>query len=289
MVFNLKKILRALLLSTSEPLSIRDIQAVITRYHQQASDDPEEQPPSPPPGSRPPFEPEQSELNDIMEQVPTLLTATQIRDAMDAISAELIEKREVYRVIQGPAGYRITTSPEFADWVRLLRNEARPMRLSQAAMETMAIVAYRQPVTRAELEAIRGVSADGAINRLLEHELVVVTGRADLPGRPIQYGTTDKFLEFIGIQSIEELPASDVLSPNQITEWIRQATQGDQEITDQDVGLPAEDSQPELPVDDGSFDAEPDPAPIADEANVDVENEEDESEADKHAEGNQSL
>lgn len=289
MVFNLKKILRALLLSTSEPLSIRDIQAVITRYHQQASDDPEEQPPSPPPGSRPPFEPEQSELNDIMEQVPTLLTATQIRDAMDAISAELIEKREVYRVIQGPAGYRITTSPEFADWVRLLRNEARPMRLSQAAMETMAIVAYRQPVTRAELEAIRGVSADGAINRLLEHELVVVTGRADLPGRPIQYGTTDKFLEFIGIQSIEELPASDVLSPNQITEWIRQATQGDQEITEQDVGLPAEDSQPELPVDDGSFDDEPDSDAIADDTDVDIENEEDENETDKHAEGNQSL
>ncbi len=259
MVFNLKKILRALLLSTSDPLSIRDIQAVITRYHQQATDDPEEAPSMPPPVSRPPFEPEQSELNDIMEQVPTLLTATQIRDAMDAISAELIEKREVYRVVQGPAGYRITTAPDYADWVRLLRNEARPMRLSQAAMETLAIVAYRQPVTRAELEAIRGVSADGAINRLLEHELVVVTGRADLPGRPIQYGTTDKFLEFIGIQSIEELPASDVLSPNQITEWIRQATQGEQEVTEQDVGLPSEESQQQLPVpDDDEFDAEPD-------------------------------
>lgn len=246
MVFNLKKILRALLLSTSEPLSIRDIQAVITRYHQQSTDDPEATP-APVPGSRPPFEPAQGELNDIMDQVPTLLTATQIRDAMDAISNELIEKREVYRVIQGPAGYRITTAPDYADWVRLLRNEARPMRLSQAAMETLAIVAYRQPVTRAELESIRGVSADGAINRLLEHELVVVTGRADLPGRPIQYGTTDKFLEFIGIQSVEELPASDVLSPSQISEWIRQATQGDQEISDQDVGLPseAEESAPE--------------------------------------------
>lgn len=253
MAFNLKKILRALLLSTSEPLSIRDIQAVITRYHQQAADDPEEAA-APAPGSRPPFKPEQSELDDIMDQVPSLLTATQIREAMDSIASDLIEKREVYRVVQGPAGYRITTAPDYADWVRLLRNEARPMRLSQAAMETLAIVAYRQPVTRAELEAIRGVSADGAINRLLEHELVLVTGRADLPGRPIQYGTTDKFLEFIGIQSIEELPASDVLSPSQITEWIRQATQGD-EISDQDVGLPSEaqtaeePDQPEAPAD----------------------------------------
>ncbi|GHC03436.1 SMC-Scp complex subunit ScpB [Cerasicoccus arenae] len=257
MVFNLKKILRALLLSTSEPLSIRDIQAVITRYHQQATDEPEEAS-APAPGSRPPYEPEQSELNDIMDQAPALLTATQIRDAMDAISTELIEKREVYRVIQGPAGYRITTAPDYSDWVRLLRNEARPMRLSQAAMETLAIVAYRQPVTRAELEAIRGVSADGAINRLLEHELVVIIGRAELPGRPIQYGTTDKFLEFIGIQSIEELPASDVLSPSQISEWIRQATQGDQDVSEEEVGLPTEEnSQPELPTEDPEFDAEP--------------------------------
>lgn len=255
MAFNLKKILRALLLSTSEPLSIRDIQAVITRYHQQASEDPEESAAAPAVNSRPPFEPEQAELNDIMDQVPSLLTATQIREAMDGIASELIERREVYRVIQGPAGYRITTAPDYADWVRLLRNEARPMRLSQAAMETLAIVAYRQPVTRAELEAIRGVSADGAINRLLEHELVVVTGRADLPGRPIQYGTTDKFLEFIGIQSIEELPASDVLSPSQITEWIRQATQGDQELSDEDVGLPSEQNQqPELAPQNDEFD-----------------------------------
>lgn len=271
MAFNLKKILRSLLLSTSEPLSIRDIQAVITRYHQQAADDPEEAATVAPPAanSRPPFEPEQGELNDIMDQVPSLLTATQIREAMDAIASELIDKREVYRVVQGPAGYRITTAPEYADWVRLLRNEARPMRLSQAAMETLAIVAYRQPVTRAELESIRGVSADGAINRLLEHELVVVTGRADLPGRPIQYGTTDKFLEFIGIQTIEELPASDVLSPSQITEWIRQATQGDQEISDQDVGLPQEENeQPELPEqpEDSTDDTEP-----AEEADADDE------------------
>jgi len=106
-------------------------------------------------------------------------------------------------------------------------------------METLAIVAYRQPVTRAEMEAIRGVSVDSAVSKLLELELVLVTGRADLPGRPIQYGTTDKFLEFIGVRSIEELPASDVLSPSQITEWFRQSTQ-QEDITDKDVGLPEE-------------------------------------------------
>ncbi len=252
MVFNLQKILKALLFSTSEPLSIRDIQAVITRYHEQAANEPEEEEPAEPGNG----EGEQAELDGIMRQVPSLLTATQIRDAMDAIAQELEEGDEVYRLVQGPAGYRLTTAPQFADWVRLFRKEPKPLRLSQAAMETLAIVAYRQPVTRAEMEAIRGVSIDSALNKLLELELVHVTGRADLPGRPIQYGATDKFLEFTGIRSIEELPASDVLSSGQITEWIRQATRKEEPLSDQDVGLPAsepaEEEEEEAPAAEGA-------------------------------------
>jgi segregation and condensation protein B len=90
------------------------------------------------------------------------------------------------------------------------------------------------------MEAIRGVSVDSALNRLLELELVAVTGRADLPGRPIQYGTTDKFLDFTGLRSLGELPASDVLSPAQISEWITRATTP-VEVGDSEVGLPLED------------------------------------------------
>jgi len=244
MQFNLKRILKALLFSTSEPLTIRDIQAVITRYHAQAEDEPEEAQErflEQDNGSGEPavsaIDGDQSIMEAIFDQVPSLLTATQIRDAMDAIALELEEANEVYRLHQGPAGYRLTTARDFADWVRLLRNEAKPARLSRAALETLAIIAYRQPVTRAEMEAIRGVSVDGGISKLLDLDLIFVTGRADLPGRPIQYGTTEKFLEFIGVRSIEELPASDVLSPSQITEWIRQATQ-EEPVTDSDVGLP---------------------------------------------------
>ncbi len=248
MEFNLKKILKALLLSNSEPLSIRDIQAVITRYHEQAETEPPE-----PEAEEPNAEGDgQGVIEPIMEQVPSLLTATQIRDAMDAIAHELEEQREVYRLLQGPAGYRIATAPDYADWVRLLRNEAKPMKLSQAALETLSIIAYRQPVTRAEMEAIRGVSVDSAVSKLLELELVLVTGRADLPGRPIQYGTTDKFLEFIGVRSIEELPASDVLSPSQITEWFRRSTQEDEELSDKDVGLPEEPANEDSEDDDAS-------------------------------------
>ena len=176
-------------------------------------------------------------MQDLLDQVPSLLTSAQIRDAMEAIALDLTETESVYRLQEGPNGYRLAISARYADWVRLLRDEPRPQRLSPAAMETLAIMAYRQPVTRSEIEAIRGVSADSALNKLLERELVYVVGRADLPGRPLQYGTTDTFLEFCGLKSLGELPASDVLSPNQITEWIRNATMPEEQISDKEMGL----------------------------------------------------
>ncbi|MEX0326467.1 MAG: SMC-Scp complex subunit ScpB [Puniceicoccaceae bacterium] len=239
MEFDLKKTLLALLHSTNEPLSIKDVQAVITRYHDQVeqllAEQEDEEAEN---GSA--DEDGQGIMRDLLEQVPSLLTSAQIRDAMAVISEELEDPESIYRLKEGPNGYRLAVAPRYADWVRLLRDEPRPQRLSPAAMETLAIVAYRQPVTRAEIEAIRGVSADSALNKLLERELVYVVGRAELPGRPLQYGTHDTFLEYCGIKSLEELPASDVLSPNQITEWIRTATMPEEEISDKDVGLAEE-------------------------------------------------
>ncbi len=263
MEFNLKKILRALLLSTSEPLSIKDIQAVVTRYHDEIEQpalaleepeaagaiDPAIATPPPPPVviTTPPAEgvltaPDQSVMQELMSQVPSLLTATQIRDAMEAIALEMETSGEVCRLIQGPSGFRLAVAPEYGDWVRLMREAPKPLRLSQAALETLALVAYRQPVTRAEIEAVRGVAGDSAMMRLLELELVYVSGRAELPGRPIQYATTDKFLEFCGIRSVEELPATDVVSPGQLNEWIRRATQPEEQeelLSDTDMGLAA--------------------------------------------------
>jgi segregation and condensation protein B len=244
MDFVLKDVLKALLFSTSEPLSIKDVQAVVARYHEHGSGsrkealngedgaDPEEGVGDPP---------GQEVMRDLMVQVPSLLTAAQIRDCMSDIGEEMDDGRSVTRLVQGPKGYRISVSPDYAEWVRLLRDEPRPQKLSPASMETLAIIAYRQPVTRSELESIRGVSSDSALNTLMERELVIVTGRAELPGRPIQYGTTGKFLETCGLRSVEELPASDVLSPNQLSEWIRRATTGEAELSDADMGLPGED------------------------------------------------
>jgi len=261
MEFNLKKILRALLLSTSESLSIKEIQAALLAGRARNDAEAEEEDGLPggapmatngpvlaAPPSAPVVEGEapvvtgQEVMKELIEQVPTLLTATQIRDALEAIGQELVESGDVARLVQGPAGFRLAVAPEYADWVRVLRDAPKPLRLSQAGLETLALIAYRQPVTRAEIEAVRGVAVDSALNRLLELELAYVSGRAELPGRPIQYATTDKFLEFCGIRSLEELPATDVVAPGQLNEWIRRATlpiEEQQLLSDADMGLPA--------------------------------------------------
>lgn len=246
MEFNLKKILKAMLASTSEPLSIKDIQAVITRYHEQREKSAAETAADAPRADGNADSPEQSLIQDIIAQVPTLLTATQIREAVEELNHEMEECGDVTRILQGPEGFRMAIAPDYAEWIRLLRNNPRPQKLSQAALETLAIVAYRQPVTRGEMEAIRGVSADSAIARLLDLELIAVSGRADLPGRPSQFSTTPKFLDFVGLQTISELPESDVLSPAQISAWIERA-KNPSKATAADVGLPEDDSAAGVP------------------------------------------
>ena len=276
MAFNLKKVLRALLFSTSQPLSVKDIQTAFTRFHEQAVlpvVEGEEATPSsstaPANGAAAPVDGAPATLTtpldvppelasaatettgavnplglapedpELYADVPALITATQIREAMDEISLELRASDTGLLLIEGNTGYRLVTHPSVARWVRVLRNEPPPVKLSQSALETLAVVAYRQPATRTELEHIRGVSAEAGLNKLLERELIYIVGRADLPGRPLQYGTTDKFLEFLGIKSLEELPASDVLSNRQIDEWLQNSSNA-RPPTDVDMGLPLE-------------------------------------------------
>ncbi len=237
MDFDLKKTLEALLLSTAEPITLKDVVKIFARYHQELTEALED------------AKEEEGDEAAIATEVPSLVTQAQIRDTLTQLTDEAEVQDKAYRVVEGPNGYQIVTAPQFAEFVRLLRGEPRPMKLSPAALETMSIIAYRQPVTRAEMEAIRGVSVDSALNKLIELELVHVTGRAELPGRPIQYGTTDKFLEFTGIKELDELPASDVLSNHQIDEWMRRSEDEPEEISDEDVGLSKEPTPGELPLD----------------------------------------
>jgi segregation and condensation protein B len=236
MAFNLKKVLKALLYSTSQPLSTKDIQAAFERFHRQPAAAPASEN-----GAASPAEPaevtaEPPDSPDLYEDVPSLVTSSQIREAMDEISAELAAADDGLALVDGASGYRLATHPRFARWIRILREEPAPVKLSQSSVETLAVVAYRQPVTRSEIESVRGVSADAGIAKLLERELITVVGRAEVPGRPIQYGTTDRFLELVGIKSIVELPASDVLSSRQIDDWLKGGTAG-HTPNDADMGL----------------------------------------------------
>ncbi|MFZ9746037.1 MAG: SMC-Scp complex subunit ScpB [Opitutaceae bacterium] len=272
MAFNLQKVLKALLLSSSQPLAIKDIQAAFTRFHEQQALPGMDRPAAPEPAAgeaapvaAAPVAEEAAEVvvepaagdPELYVDVPSLVTATQIREAMDAIAAQLRAAGEGLLLIEGNAGYRLVTEPRFARWVRILRQEPPPVKLTQSALETLAVIAYRQPVTRTEIENIRGVSAEAGLNKLLERDLVYIVGRADTPGRPIQYGTTDEFLEFTGIKSLDELPASDVLSSRQIDEWLRKS-EATKAPGDLDVGLPDEQLPLEAPLP-----AAPDSAPEA--------------------------
>ena len=112
------------------------------------------------------------------------------------------------RMVAG--GYQMVTKPELAPWIEKLGRPVVHAPLSAAATETLAIIAYEQPITRAEIEQIRGVRSDSALTNLLDRGLICEVGRKEGPGRPILYGVTDKFLEHCGLRSIEELPLKSI-------------------------------------------------------------------------------
>ena len=268
MAFNLKKVLKALLFSSSQPLSIKEIQETFTRFHEQgtllAGLKPVEPKAENGDGTAPGAEavpvagagetaeaPTETPADDeLYRAVPSLVTNAQIRETMDEIARELRAADDVFLLTETAQGFRLVTHPRFARWVRILRAEPLPVKLSQSAMETLAVIAYRQPVTRAEIEHIRGVSAEAGLSKLLERELIYAVGRAELPGRPIQYGTTDAFLEYIGARSLDELPASDVLSRRQIDDWLQSAMNA-AHPSDRDMGL-SEEGEEQLSIDDAA-------------------------------------
>ena len=112
---------------------------------------------------------------------------------------------------EGATGWRFVTRADFAEWIRALLPEMRPEKLSAAALETLALIAYRQPITKADIEAVRGVSVDGTMQKLLERRLIRTGGRADLPGRPMLYETTEYFMEHFGVKTLDDLPNASEL------------------------------------------------------------------------------
>lgn len=116
-----------------------------------------------------------------------------------------------FQVVELAGGYQLQTRPEFHPWLARLRRGQTEMRLSAAARETLTIIAYRQPITRADLEGIRGVQSGDILQQLMEKGLVRIAGRDDSLGRPMLYGTTKKFLQMYGMNSVRDLPLADEL------------------------------------------------------------------------------
>lgn len=143
-----------------------------------------------------------------------------VRQAVEELRNEYNEQKRGFSIIEILEGYQICSRPEYYTYIQEILGEQRNQPLSNAAMETLAIIAYKQPVTRAQIENIRGVNSDGCVNRLYERSLIDEAGRLDAPGRPILYKTTDTFLRCFGLKSPKDLPKVNLsqIAPDDLPE-----------------------------------------------------------------------
>jgi len=142
------------------------------------------------------------------------VTVKEITKAVENLRHEYDEKLRGLKIIEIDEGYQICSRPEYYVFIQEILGEQRRQALSNAAMEALAIVAYKQPITRGQVEYIRGVNSDGAMNRLVERNLIEESGRLDAPGRPILYKTTQNFLRCFGLKTPEDLPLVDLSNIN---------------------------------------------------------------------------
>ena len=134
----------------------------------------------------------------------------EIAAALEQLKVDYTVERG-FQLLEKADGWQLVSHPDCAPWVRQLFPGPKPARLSPPALETLAIIAYRQPITRADVEAVRGVTVEGVLQNLMERGLVKISGRAELPGRPLLYETTQFFLEHFGLRNLDELPNAEEL------------------------------------------------------------------------------
>jgi segregation and condensation protein B len=183
----LKFILEALLFSAQKPLSTKELKDIFATA------------------------PDHAEGNETVRGLKKV-KESELESALEQLSKEHAEANRSYRLVCVAGSWQFVTQPDYAPWLKaLVGHKIRPPRLSQPSLETLAIIAYRQPITRAEIEQVRGVAVDGVMQTLLERNLVEQVGRAEVVGRPMTYGTTSAFLEYFGLRSLEDLPAADEL------------------------------------------------------------------------------
>ena len=134
------------------------------------------------------------------------ISENDVREAVETLRRELEDRPLGIQLVEIAEGYRFFTDVACAPWMRYVLQTEKPARLSRPSLETLAIIAYRQPATRSEIEAVRGVSVDHVVRNLMELQLVRIVGRSELPGKPLLYGTTQRFLEHFGLKDLHELP-----------------------------------------------------------------------------------
>lgn len=142
-----------------------------------------------------------SSLKDVLG-----LPEAEVKNILDELLMEYREKNSGLLIAEIANGYQMITNPECAEWIKKFRSTHVSNKLSMPALETLAIIAYKQPIIRAEIEQIRGVSSDSAIRTLYEKRLIKIMGRKEAPGRPFLYGTTREFLQYFGLRDLTELP-----------------------------------------------------------------------------------
>ncbi len=165
---------------------------------------------------------------------PEELDKSAIRKAVADLAKFLEESGSALQVVELAGGYRLVTRKEIGDWIKKL-NRPRKVRLSGAALEVLATIAYKQPVTTPEIEAIRGVNSSGVIKTLLERNLIKVAGRMEAVGNPIMYATTREFLEYFGLRSLKDLPT------------LKEFQEIMEEVEEQEENPPATDEQEPSP------------------------------------------
>lgn len=169
-------------------------------------------------------------------QLQEVLKIEDIERYINELNEEYDRTNRSFRIEEIAGGWQMRTRPEFSPWIKMLLNIQRRERLSGPALETLAIIAYKQPITKPEIEGIRGVNVDWVLSTLIDKGLVRVVGRKDIPGRPFLYGTTTKFLEHFGLASLKDLPSVEELKSGGWDE-IRTVAQKDKSGGQADPGV----------------------------------------------------
>lgn len=152
-----------------------------------------------------------------MREVVEEATPSQIRKAVEALNVEYSQTNRSFHVVAVAGGFQMVTRDTYSQWVKKLFHKRIKMRLSQAALETLSVIAFKQPVSKTDVSAIRGVNCDGVVKTLLERKLITISGRAEGPGRPLLYKTTKEFLITMGVNSLDDLP-----KPREIEELLKE-------------------------------------------------------------------